>query len=106
MYAGDYITFEFTAKEESGAVINLTGMTLKWALGRTKNGPKLLTKTVGAGIVIIDAATGRFNVSLAEADTINFEGDYYHEAKLFDTTKPYTIFAGTISFEKTLIHQE
>lgn len=38
MYAGDYITLDFTAKEESGAALNLTGLTLKWSIGRTSDG--------------------------------------------------------------------
>ena len=104
MYAGEYITLEFTAKEESGSVLNLTGLTLKWSLGRKSEGPALLTKTSGAGITITDAAAGKFKVEMDPADTQKFSGEYYHEAKAFDGTRPYTLFAGQITFEPTLIH--
>lgn len=104
MYAGDYITLDFTAKEESGAALNLTGLTLKWSLGRTSDGPALLTKTVGTGITVTDAAAGKFKVELDPADTQKFSGDYYHEAKAFNVSRPYTIFTGQITFETTLIH--
>lgn len=103
MYAGDYITMEFTAKEENGSALNLTGLTLKWSLGRKSEGPALLTKTDGAGITVTDAAAGKFTVTLDPQDTLKFNGDYYHEAKAFDGTRPYTIFAGELSFEPTLI---
>lgn len=104
MYAGDYITLEFVATEESGAVLDLTGLTVKWGLGRTKEGPALLTKTAGSGLTVTDAAAGKFSVVLDAADTLKFAGDYYHEAKVFDGIKPYTIYAGTLNFETTLVH--
>lgn len=104
MYAGDYITLDFTAKEESGAALNLTGLTLKWSLGRTSDGPPLLTKTIGSGITVTDAAAGKFKVELDQADTQKFSGAYYHEAKAFNVSRPYTIFTGQITFETTLIH--
>lgn len=104
MYAVDYITLEFTATEASGAVLNLTGLTVKWGLGRTKEGPVLLAKTSGLGLTVTDAAAGKFSVVLDAGDTLKFSGEYYHEAKVFEGTKPYTIYAGTLHFETTLVH--
>lgn len=63
----------------------------------------LLTKTIGSGITVTDAAAGKFTVALDPADTLKFSGGYYHEAKAFDVSRPYTIVTGQITFETTLI---
>jgi hypothetical protein len=58
---------------------------VNWAMGKTAQGPKLLTKTTGAGIVVIDSPNGLFAVNLAPNDTLLLTpANYYHEFELVD----------------------
>lgn len=105
MYAGDNITLNFTAFEEDGVTpLNLTGLDIKYGLARSAGEAPLFMKTVGSGITVTNAAAGQFSVALAPADTLKFNGDYYHEAKVYEASKPYTVFSGSISFEPTILH--
>ena len=57
---------------------NITGWTLTFSIKKQYgDAAALLTKTVGAGITIIDAANGVFQIALASADTAALETRQY-----------------------------
>ena len=104
MFAGNEITLNFTAKKSDGTILNLSGLGIEWAIARTNSSPVLLLKTLaGGGVTVRDAAAGLFSVVIPPSDTEKFFGDYYPEAKVTDGTKPYTVYAGPITFEPTLL---
>ena len=103
MYAGDTLILEITAKDSDGTALDLTGLTVKWSLARVNTSPALLTKTVGSGITVTNAALGQFKVELTPTDTASFSGEYYHEVRVFQGLKAWTIFSDYITFKPTLV---
>lgn len=76
--AGETRTLTLTARDATGAILNLSGATIQWDMARTARSGSVLTKT-GA---IVSAALGTFTVALAAGDTTSFSGDYWHQAKV------------------------
>lgn len=106
MYAGDTKVITATTEDGEGAPYDLTGITaLRWKLARTVTSTTaLVQKELSAGIEIIDADAGRFDITLDSVDTETLKGEYYHEAELIDALdRVATVFAGTITISKTLI---
>ena len=103
MKANDTILFRFTAREDNGEIISLTGVGIVWMLARSKNSTPLIVKnSLDSEVVIVDAAGGRFNVELSRAETEALDGQYYHEAKIIIWPKMWTVYSGDIEFEKAL----
>lgn len=103
MYAGDTLILEITAKDSDGSALDLSGLTLKWSLARTNTSTALLTKTVGSGITVTDAALGKFKVELTPSDTDKFSGEYYHEVRASQGQKAWTLLSDYITFVPTLV---
>ena len=103
MKAGSTTLFRFTAREDDGTIIPLTGVEIVWLLARSKDSTPLLEKnTLDGEVVIVDAAAGRFNVELTREETAAFSGQYYHEAKIVIWPKIWTVYSGTLEFETGL----
>lgn len=102
--AGDTRTVQATVEQSAGAPFNLTGAAIKWQVfamsGGTFTGSPIISKSVGSGITITNAAGGIFQISLASADTTGLAGTYYHEAEV---TMPggivHTALTGTITIK-------
>jgi len=103
-YAGDAIKVSITVLQTSGAVLDLTGITvIEYALATAPGAAPLVTKTLaGGGISVSAPTTGVFVVSLVEADTStlvtgNSPVVFYQEALLVDTSgDPVTVYSGYI----------
>lgn len=102
-FSGDTIKINFTALNENKQPIDLTSNDIMWSISRTVDGPVIVSKGLTNGISITDADGGKFTVTLEPDDTKSFNGSYYHEAKIIKNSGVYTVFAGTIKFQKTLI---
>lgn len=76
------ITIQYTVKDKSGNIVDLTGSHIKWQVKKTYKTDALITKQSDAGgIVITDAVNGVFSIILDAIDTLNIApGDYKHEA--------------------------
>jgi hypothetical protein len=60
------------------SVVNITGASLTFTIS-DENDVVLLTKTVGSGITITDAANGVFEIVITDTDTTSTDiGKYYH----------------------------
>lgn len=108
MHSGDNRDLQVTIKDAAGAVVNITGAALTWALskGNGSDGPRgtaLVTKTVGSGITIVDGANGRADIVLVPADTEALAGDYYHELQLVAGGSSSTVLYGTVTILKNLV---
>ncbi len=101
IWAGDAKNLNVTALDDDGGALNLTGGTLTWILRQdARSGPVLLTKTIGSGITVTNAAGGLFTVALVEADTQDLAGSYYHECVFEDSGgNPSTILTGNFILE-------
>jgi len=71
--------------DNAPAAKNLTGATITWALARSRGSAPLITKTVGSGITVTDAANGALEVAIAPADTATIDGVHYHELEVVDS---------------------
>ena len=77
MHAGDTKTIDI-AFTDGGTPVIITGASIAFAVAWRPGGPAILTKTVGAGIVITNAAGGLARVTLSPADTATLRGGYYY----------------------------
>jgi len=91
-YAGNKRLLRFTVVDKDAPgdpPLDLTTLTIKWALSRFKNGrylstPILEKSTTGGGIVKIDAINGILEVTLLRADTASLLGDFWQELEVTD----------------------
>jgi hypothetical protein len=85
MYQGDTKQLIVSVVDGDGVAVDLTGAIITWKLYKSIAGdvPDVV-KTLGEGANVTDALNGEFIVELAEADTLNMVGQYYHEAQVQD----------------------
>lgn len=75
----------FTVTDQAGAVVDLTGASVRWSARRLNSATVAIEKTTAAGgVEITDPTAGVFVVSLEAADTAALEGVYLHEAEVED----------------------
>lgn len=105
VFSGDSIILKYNAVDEYGAVLNLTGGAIKWQLARNASDTPLLTKTIGAGVTVTNAAGGLFEVKLSFSETRTLgPGNFYHEVEHTTASgDKYTIFNGAMVLARKLI---
>jgi hypothetical protein len=103
--AGDSMTLLFTITDSSTkAAVDLSGAAITWALGITVKATPIVTKTVGSGITITDAANGKLSVALVPTDTAKLAGRFYHEVQITDVIGDVsTVANGTATINPGLI---
>lgn len=99
--AGDSITEEITAKDGSGVVIDLTGLTTNEVLFRlyeNQGSTPLFEKVVGTGITLnADPTTGKFDVVTDTADTTDLPpGTYWAESVVTKGAITYVVMTGQV----------
>lgn len=103
MYSGDTRTLTVTVRDTSGAAVDLTGATARWALAKKVGQAALVSKSTGSGIELTDAANGEFTVTLDPADTADLVGDYWHEAEVTDSAgRVVTVFQARASIKQDI----
>lgn len=93
--SGDTRRLTYTVKDVLGAVVDITGATIRWALfklntdeaeptakSNTSVLPSAAEKTVGSGIVLTDPVNGEFRIDIAPGDTGPLKGEFYQEAEM------------------------
>jgi hypothetical protein len=104
MFAGNTKTIVIPVVDGVGAVVDITGATIRWELSRSVSvRPSILQKTVGAGVTITDGPGGIFEVALISDDTEDLKGSFYHEAEVKLGGEIATVKAGTIKINPVLI---
>jgi hypothetical protein len=105
MVRGDTRLIRATYVDEAGAALNLTGCTIRWWFAKNANGPALFQKSIGSGVTVVSAASGRFDVRMAPADTFSINpGDYYHECEITDASgEVATVFSGVVKISRDLV---
>jgi hypothetical protein len=85
MVCGDTVQLNMAISDVNGDPVDIAGMLVNWAMGKSAQGPQLLAKVTGAGIVITDSANGMIAVTLMPSDTLGLTpANYYHEFELID----------------------
>lgn len=109
MHSGDNVLLEVTLLDENDAVVPLSGAAIDWALAKRKgksgfSHSVLASKSLGSGITIIDAPSGRFDIGVGPADTDGLKGDFYYETQVLDSAgRVSTVLVGTITVVEDLI---
>lgn len=105
MYAGDTKNIEITVTDESNVAVNLTDAEIFWQMARVIGAvPSVLSKEIGAGLTVVDAVTGRFDILLDPSDTEGLSGVYHHEVRMIDGDgKVSTILQGTVTLSSVQI---
>ena len=109
MHSGDDRVLEVSITDSANAALNITGATVTWALSRAvadkvePKGAAIVTKTVGSGITLTNPSGGVLQVAIAETDTDDLAGTYYHEMQLVLSGDTSTVMYGTVTIKKDLI---
>jgi hypothetical protein len=85
VFAGVKRTISYTAKNSAGTVVDLTGASIAWKIARRFGEGDILSKSVGSGIAVDNAASGTFTVTLTADDTNELWGNYVFECIVTDS---------------------
>lgn len=86
---------------DGGAPLDLTGWTLSARLGYEGN-KNLVTKTVGSGITVTDAAAGELTVSFDEDDLDRVARVYDFELRRTGSGTERTLIVGKLALQSSL----
>lgn len=99
-FSGDTAVYKFTVTDNADAIVDLTGISATWILSKRVDSPILLTKTIGSGIVVTDAAGGLLEVTTIPADTEDLQGLHYWELEIVDSGgQKVTVANGTLTLK-------
>lgn len=106
--AGDTVPVIITIADDSGAAVNLTGASARWAAApgtpRRFSPTPVIAKETGAGIEITNAALGELRIDLDPADTQDLAGDFYHELQVTDSSGGVTTpLSGLMTITRQLV---
>jgi hypothetical protein len=104
MTQGDTLALDFDSVDEAGDVVSLIGATIRWQLSKASRKTALISKEIGAGITVTDAAGGLYTVLLEPVDTLDLQGTFYYEVEVVDADgRVSTVRRGEIEIERGLI---
>ncbi len=114
MHRGDDRSITYTVVDEAGAVVDVTAAAIVWVLAaqdtgasgpQPRPGSTLLTKSVGSGVVLVDAVNGDIRVDIDSVDTVALRAPnvYYHEVQITLAGKVTTIAFGNITLNREII---
>ena len=98
MFSGDTRVLAVLVLDQDGAVENITSSSAAFAIMKRHGQTPLIAKAIGSGIVLIDPANGRLEVTLDPADTEPLAGAHAYELALTDNSgRKTTVLFGTIA---------
>lgn len=78
-----------------------------WAMGKNVSGQPLITKLLTANdgsVTVVDAATGRVDITINSAEMEPLKGTFYHEVRLTNAdNKKVTLVFGAVTIQDNLI---
>jgi hypothetical protein len=106
LYAGDDRVLSCSVVDSTGAAQSLVGITsLIWTLRTAPGATALLTKGIGTGITVTNAAGGLYTIALDTLNTATLSGRYYHKAVLTDSVADITtIMEGWVTIEPCRVY--
>jgi hypothetical protein len=102
MHRGDAAAWAFTVRQPDGTAQDLTGLSARFTAKRrvddADGAAGSITRTVGSGITVTDAAAGTLVVELAAADTdaLTTDTTLVWDLQLTGAGKPRTVAWGTL----------
>ena len=102
--SGDTLKLPITVVDSAGNPKDLTGVTATFIIARRVRSTALITKTVGAGIVLTTPLSGVLTVTIDPVDSDDLHGTYYFECEVTDLVGDIaTIAYGFITYQLDLI---
>lgn len=95
MFSGETKEIEVHVVDDAGNDVNLTGYSISWILSRYYGGTAVITKTVGSGITVTDAAHGLFKITVTATESAGYAGQYVHRALIDLSGVKAMVLAGT-----------
>ena len=106
LVSGNDKDLNFVHKDQDGAIVDLTGATISWALAEhEKSKARIIFYTSPTNITITDAVAGEYTVSILAADSEPLTPrDYYHEVRITSAaSKTHTAVIGTVTVLRNII---
>lgn len=105
MHSGDDLTLSVTVKDAAGAVVDVTGATGVFGIGKTdSNGEPKGAPLAEPVVAVEDGPNGVLSVTIVPANTADLAGDYWYELELTGAdTKVSTVLYGTLTVQKDLV---
>ena len=90
--SGDTVMLNITAKKSDGTVMDLTGATeVTFRAVKNIGSSASISKTLGAGVTVLDATAGSMRVILSPSDSDDLSGDFLHDTKVIISGDTYTL---------------
>jgi len=85
-FSGDALLLQLTilnGDSVGSPPLDLTPFTqITWVLAGKQGQTPIVTKTLGSGVTVVNAASGRVDVQINNADTATLKGTKYHEVQV------------------------
>jgi len=96
---GDTKYLDGTVVDSLGVAVNITGAAISYIIYDGKQ-TALITKTIGAGVVITNGAGGLYTITLAAVDTATFASgkQYMEKCTMTLAGDVGTLFEGPLSY--------
>lgn len=99
-FQGEDISYDFTLLD-GASPLDITGWSISFRFGVEGN-ENLVTKTVGSGITVTDAAAGELTVALGATDLTRQPGEYLCEIRRTGTGVEATLGTGVLTLSNSL----
>jgi len=105
MVAGDTRRLEMEVVDGDGDPVDISGASIRWGLWG--KGTLHVSKSLVAGIVVIDAVNGFFDVTIDTEDTQALAPGYYvHHAEVTNNGEVATTHEGTVRITRDYLPPE
>jgi hypothetical protein len=109
MYAGEvkallFTIYDLDADPTGATPLDLTGYTARWSLTRAPGSGYVEESSLFKDMTVVDAPNGVVQVDLVEADTVDIEGNFRQQVRIFLTSAsdaPSVVFAGPFLIRRT-----
>jgi hypothetical protein len=106
-FAGDDVELEFTITDDSGLAVDISGMTVRFAIARTAGSTAVASTEASpqtATSTVTNGAGGVFQVVVPAANTSDLRGTYRFEAEIEDGSgDKSTVAWGYVTFKAPVI---
>ena len=102
--SGDLFIIKATTKDKAGAVVDITGATIKFGLYTLVGDTETLTKEILSGVVITDGPNGLYEVTVTGIDTGALAGRFFHETEMILGAIPRTVMVGIVNIKKDRVN--
>jgi hypothetical protein len=95
--AGDTLVAIVHVTDDDGTDYDLSAVTaVDFVLATRRGGTPVVSKALGDGVTITDAAGGLLRVVVESAETLSLAGNYHHETRVTEPSRVATVSVGSL----------